>query len=138
MHRTSPQFARLPHLRVLALLAWLMVVLAPVLGAGGGVPGDARSMGRTSSVMPMADHAAHDMSAMTAGCCTGQALHGHDMGGDCPCAVTCASVLPVLALAVPAVPSMHATTVPRHGAMAPDVVRSPPLRPPLLQTPRLT
>jgi hypothetical protein len=138
MHRPFYQLARLPHLRVLALLAWLVLALAPVHGATGGMTGDARNMGRASSAMPMADHAAHDMSAMTAGCCAAQTPHDHHTGGDCPCAASCTSVLPVLALAVPAVPCMHAMAVPRHDAAAPDVVRSPPLRPPMPQTPRLT
>ena len=89
-------------------------------------------------MMQMTGHMVHDMSAMTADCCAGQAAHGHDMTSNCHCAATCASVLPVLAMAELAHSSMEAMPIPRHGAVAPSVTRSPPLRPPLLQTPRLT
>lgn len=138
MHRTLRHPARLPHLRVLAWLAWLMLALAPVHAAPGGMTCDAHDMGQASSAMPMADHVTHGLSAMASSCCAGQAPHGHDQSGDCPCAVACASVLPVLALAELARPFAHAMTIPRHGALAPDIVRSVPLRPPLLQTPRLS
>lgn len=138
MHRSLRHLARTPHLRVLAWLAWLMLTVTPVYGAPAGMTGDAHGMGQTSPMMQMADHSAHDMSAMTADCCTGQAAHGHDMTGSCHCAATCASVLPVLAMAELAPPSMDAMPVPRHGAVAPSVTRSPPLRPPLLLTSRLT
>jgi hypothetical protein len=138
MHRSLRHLARTPHLRVLAWFAWLMLALAPAHGAPGGMVGDAHDMSPTSSMMPMADHAAHAMSAMADDCCTGQAPHTHDAMNSCHCAATCTSVLPALAMPELAPAAMHAMSVPRHGAMAPSVTRSPPLRPPLLQTSRLT
>lgn len=138
MHRSLRHFARTPNLRVLAWLAWLMLALTPAYGAPGGTLGDAQGVSQTSAMMPMADHAAPDMAAMTTDCCPGQSPHTHDAMGSCHCAATCASVLPVLAMLELAPASMHGMPVPRHGTMAPSVTRSPPLRPPLLQTSRLT
>jgi hypothetical protein len=142
MHRFLRHPARTPHLRVMAWFAWLMLALTPVYGAPGGMASDghgmSHGMSQTSLMIPMTDHAAHDMSAMTTDCCTGQAPHTHDAMSSCHCAATCASVLPVPAMLELAPAFMHAMSVPRHGAMAPSVTRSPPLRPPLLQTSRLT
>jgi hypothetical protein len=135
MHRLLRHLARRPHLRVLALLAWLMLALMPVHGAPGGMMDESHGM---NQAMSMADHGVHDMTTMTADCCAGQTPHDHAATGSCHCAATCASVLPALALAGLAPLRMEAMVVPRHGAMAPSVQRSPPLRPPLQQTPRLT
>lgn len=138
MHRSLRQLARTPHLRVLAWLAWLMLALTPAYGAPGGTMDDARGVNQTSAMMPTADHAAPDMAAMTSDCCAGQSPHTQDAMGSCHCAATCASVLPVVAMLELAPASMHATPVPHQGTMAPSVTRSPPLRPPLPQTSRLT
>lgn len=140
MHRSLRQLARTPHLRVLAWLAWLMLALTPAYGAPGGTMNDAHGVHQTSTAMTMtmADHAEPDLAAMTSDCCAGQSPHTHDAMGSCHCAATCASVLPVVAMLELAPASMHAMPVPHHGTMAPSVTRSPPLRPPLLQTSRLT
>lgn len=138
MHRSLRHLARTPHLRVLAWLAWLMLAVTPVYGTPDGMAGDSHASAPAASAMAMADHAAHDMSAMLADCCATQALHDHGSMNNCHCAATCVSVLPTLAMMELAPAPIDALSVPRHGQTAPDVLRSPPLRPPLLQTPRLT
>lgn len=140
MHRSLRQLVRTPHLRVLAWLAWLMLALTPAYGAPDGTMDDAHGVHQTSTAMTMtmADHAAPDMAAMMSDCCPGQSPHTHDAMGSCHCAATCASVLPVVAMLELAPASMHAMPVPHQGTMAPSVIRSPLLRPPLPQTSRPT
>jgi len=133
MHRRLCHLARAPHLRVLAWLAWAMLALTPAFAAPAGM-GGAHGGGQAVPAMQMADHDTHDMSAMTADCCAAPTAHGHAAMSDCHCPVTCASVLPAVAMAELAAVPVAAMPVPRRGAMAPHLNRSPPLRPPLLQT----
>jgi hypothetical protein len=132
MHRRLRQVVRTPPLRVLAWLAWLLLAASPVfaapVGVGGAHDGPAASM-------PKVDHAAHDGSAVTADCCSTPGVPGH-AATDCHCPATCASALPALAMVEMPLVRVAVTPPPRHGAMAPDQLRSPPLRPPLPPLPR--
>jgi hypothetical protein len=132
MHRRLRQVVRTPHLRVLAWLAWLMLAASPVFAAPFGT--GAHDMGPPASTMQMVGHAAHDLSAMAADCCAAPDAHGHGAVNDCPCPATCVSALPASAMGTLASVPAVAMPVTRRGAMAPDFFRSPPLRPPLLQT----
>jgi len=104
-----------------------MLVLAPLHASPGSAVEAAVHDG--ASMAMMAGHGAHDMPASMHDCC--QAPSGHDMATDCHCATTCASVLPVLAMPELAGVARQVPTIPGHVAMAPGIVQSPPLRPPM-------
>jgi len=108
-----------------------MLVLTPLQATPD--PAATVSVHDHAAVVMMAGHAAHDMPM--GDCCP--TPHGHDATADCHCVATCASVLPVLAMPELARMDRHTPAMPCHAVMAPGVVRSPPLRPPLLQTSRL-
>lgn len=134
MNRTLRRFTNTPHLRVMAWLAWLFLAVAPVHGMPGQMAGDLPVVTAMSSMTHATDHAGQAMPGMADDCCAGQNHGGDAPMPGCHCVATCASVLPVFAMVTlfPVFPA--AIYVPRHGASAPSVTRSPPLRPPLLQT----
>ena len=134
MNRTLCHFANTPRLRVMAWLAWLILAVAPVHGMPGQMTGDLPAVAAMSSMTHAVHHAGHAMPGMADDCCTGQGHRGGAPMPGCHCVATCAGVLPVFAM-VALFPVFPGTMyVPRHGAGTPSVTRSPPLRPPLLQT----
>lgn len=107
-----------------------MLAATPAFGAPAATTGMA--MDHATMATSAADHAAH---AIADDCCSTQTPHGQAaMGGDCHCAVTCVSVLPALAFGDWTLAMPDAMPVSRHGAVAPRVAFSPPLRPPLQLT----
>jgi hypothetical protein len=119
----------------MAWLAWLMLAVAPAYGMPSGMMDGARY---ATPLSHMVDHIRHVMPMMVSDCCADQVHADHGAMTVCHCAVTCASVLPALAIAEFAPVALDAMHVPRHGAVAPGIIPSPPLRPPLIQTSSLT
>jgi hypothetical protein len=109
-------------LRLMALLAWLLMVVSMPAASAGSMPGMVH--GVTSTTM---GHAAHAMT-----------MHGHHAdhccGGashpSCQCEAMCGSVL------LPAVPTLYGTAMlagiqaSMRSVDAPTPDRTPPLRPP--------
>jgi hypothetical protein len=127
----------LPHLRVLAWLAWVMLALAPVHAAPGGMSGMAPAVGHVAQMVPMSDQMHYTMPTK-AECCDGQDHAGHGTTNACHCAATCGTVLPVMAMTLlsavsPAV--LHIASLP---VTAPKLAHAPPLRPPLRRAFELT
>lgn len=132
MHRTFRHLRRLPYLRVMAWLAWLMLALAPVHATPGGMPGMVSVIDHSVHLPQMSDQM-HRAMPVKAECCDGQDHAGHGMTNTCHCAATCGTVLPVMAMTLlsavaPAV--LHVASLP---VRAPRVTYTPLLRPPLLE-----
>jgi hypothetical protein len=121
--------ARLPSLRAMAWLAWLILALAPVHGMPRGMAGDALRGAPASSVAHAADHGP-DAMPVASGCCADHGLGQRDAMTSAHCAAACGSLLQVATLAalVPAAPEPLHVSPPF--ASAPSVVHAPPLRPP--------
>ncbi|WP_460876975.1 hypothetical protein [Rhodanobacter koreensis] len=122
---------------MLAWLAWLMLALAPVHAAPGGMPGMVPVVDHGVHLAQMSDQMHHAMPTK-AECCDGQDHAGHAMTNACHCAATCGTVLPVMAMPLlsavsPAV--LHIASLP---VTAPKLAHVPPLRPPLHQVFELT
>lgn len=125
MQRSLRQVFRQPHLRVMALLAWLMLALLPAHARPVPMAMSGASMPTT---MPQAN-----------------AEHPHDTGTDCcadqvgmtgcHCAASCAFTTPLIEAATLA--SVPLTARPAAFAVLrmPGQPRVPPLRPPLVQMP---
>lgn len=123
----SPQPLRSRPCRVVAWLAWLILVVSPLQAAPSS-----SSMGLMSH-----DHAAsiehgHEHAALTMAddCCSQSHLAGLSLQGACHCASMCASTLPAMAIVrldrvAPTVPLVVLRPV--H---APRGVHIPLLRPP--------
>ncbi|OOG56836.1 hypothetical protein B0E48_12175 [Rhodanobacter sp. C03] len=121
----------------MAWLAWLMLAVAPVHAAPGGMMGMAPAAGHAAHLAQASDHAHHTMSAK-AECCDGRDHAGHGTTNACHCAATCGTALPVMAMATfpPVAPA--AMPVPLGLVVAPKLMHAPPLRPPLVALPKLT
>lgn len=121
--------ARSPHLRVMAWLAWLILVINPVSGYGAplGIMYDIHSAAHVSHVAQASDYCqqAAPVKVDRAGCGDYDTGAGH----ICHCAETCCSLLPTaMAVLAPAILS-SILWFPRRVA-APSTGSSPPLRPP--------
>jgi hypothetical protein len=117
---------RLRCLLAMALLAWLMLAIAPFGAWTAAQPAPATTMHASHASMPMDQ----------AGCCDG-AAHDHAGRTDplaahpCHCALPCAGMLPAThpgLAALPAMPARYASPRPQE---APLSGHAPPLRPPL-------
>lgn len=116
---------RLRCLLAIALLAWLMLAVAP-FGAWA----------HAASALPepsMAGHAADASMHMGASGCYGDQAGQPDSNTthSCHCALLCAGVLPSAHASLAAVPMMAARYAPPHSLEAPLTGFAPPLRPPL-------
>jgi hypothetical protein len=111
-------------MRVLALFAWLMLVLAaPPAAAMGSAIGMPHS-GMSVAMRSMMGHDAHHAAAHTDGCC------GNPAHSTCHCDAMCGTVL------LPVVSALSRSSAPvgsyalLRGIDAPTVDPVPPLRPP--------
>jgi len=129
MNRPLRHAARLPSLRAMAWLAWLILALAPAHGMPRGMMGEASHTASASSVAHAVDHGQHVMPGQP-DCCGGQGHDTHGARGSAQCAAVCGSVLPAVAMAglVPAVPEPW--RVPPSFVAAPSVMQAALLRPP--------
>ena len=137
MPRTLRHLVRLPHLRVMAWLAWLMLALAPVHAAPGGMPGMVPAADHGVHLAHMSDQMHHTMP-VKAECCDGQDHAGHGTTNTCHCAATCGTVLPVMAMTLLSAVAPAVLHVDSLRAIAPKLAHAPPLRPPLLRISELT
>ncbi len=115
---------RLRCLLAIALLAWLMLAVAPF-----GAWAHAASTAPAS----MAGHAADASMHMGAsGCCDDQPGQPHsNTTHSCHCALLCAGVLPSAQAGLAATPMMANRYAPPRPIEAPLTGFAPPLRPPL-------
>jgi hypothetical protein len=137
MHRTLRQLARSPHLRVMAWLAWLILAVAPVHAAPGGMMGVASAPDQGAHLLHTPDHMHHVMP-VKADCCGDRDHGGHGTAGSCHCAATCGTVLPVMAMAGLSLMTPAVLHVSWRKVVAPKLAHAPPLRPPLMRTSELT
>lgn len=139
MNRRLRAPIRSPHLRAMAWLAWLMLVLTPLHAAPSAVAGPlpagaGASHSMATPAMPM--HAMHAMTTMGHAraqipgcCCHGQ---GHDDCGSigaCHCAGG-GSALPLAAMPELAPPMLGAVYASARRLAPPGRIHAPPLRPP--------
>jgi len=129
MSRLLRHAARLPSLRAMAWLAWLILALAPVHGMPRGVAGDAGGAAPAAAVAHAVDHGRQVMPAPT-DCCDGLHHDQHGSMGSAQCAAACGSVLPALAMAGLAPVAPELLRVSSSFVAAPSVVHAVPLRPP--------
>lgn len=116
---------RLRCLLAMALLAWLMLAVAP-FGAWA----------HTASALPESSMAAHTADASmhmgASGCCDDQAGQpDSNTTHSCHCALLCAGVLPAAQASLAATPMIAARYAPPRPIEAPLTGFAPPLRPPL-------
>ncbi len=137
MPHTLRHLARLPHLRVMAWLAWLMLAVAPVHAAPGGMMGMGPAVDHSVHQAQMSDQM-HHITPAKAECCDGQDDAGHGTTNACHCAATCGTALPVMAMAALSPVAPAAMPVPLGIVVAPKLMHAPPLRPPLVVLPKLT
>ncbi|WP_235605962.1 hypothetical protein [Rhodanobacter thiooxydans] len=130
MNHPLRHVARLPFLRAMAWLAWLILALAPLHGMPRGMVGDAIGAAPAAMVAHVVDHGRHVMPA-PADCCGGPHHDQHGSMGSAQCAAACGSALPALAMAglVPVAP--EPLRVSSSVVAAPSVVHAVPLRPPV-------
>jgi hypothetical protein len=129
MNRPLRHAARLPSLRAMAWLAWLILALAPLHGMSPGMAGDVGGAAPAAAVAHAVDHGRRAMPA-PADCCGD--LHHDQRGsmGSAQCAAACGSVLPALAMAGLAPVAPEPLRVASSFVAAPSVVHAVPLRPP--------
>lgn len=129
MNRSLRHAARLPSLRAMAWLAWLLLALAPLHGMPRGMAGDAGAV-PAAAVAHALDHGGQALPA-AADCCDGSHPDQHGSMGSAQCAAACGSVLPVLAMAGLTPVTPEPLRVVSSFVAAPSVVHAVPLRPPL-------
>ncbi|HET6805546.1 MAG TPA: hypothetical protein VFH59_08915 [Frateuria sp.] len=109
-------------LLALAVLAWLMLALAPL--------GASPRMAATPTAHAHATHGSMHLDAT--GCCGDHAGQpGRHATHPCPCALPCAGVLPSTPAGLAAVPMLPSRYAPPRPIEAPLSGFAPPLRPPL-------
>lgn len=112
-------------LTAMALLAWLMLAVAPF-----GMWPRAVSAPQKSTMTSHASHGTMHMDEAT--CCADHANHPDTpTTQDCHCALPCAGLLPPTPASLAASPAMPARYEPPHPITAPLSGFAPPLRPPL-------
>lgn len=121
----------------MAWLAWLMLALAPVHAAPGGMPGMAPAVGHVAHMARMSDQMHHTMPTK-AECCDGEDHGSHGMTNTCHCAATCGTVLPVMAMTLLSAATPAVLRVASLSVIAPKLMHAPPLRPPLVVLSKLT
>jgi len=130
MNRPLRHAARLPSLRAMAWLAWLILALAPLHGMSPGMAGDVGGAAPAAAVAHAFDHGGQALPA-PADCCDGSHPDQHGSMGSAQCAAACGSVLPVLAMAGLTPVAPQPLRVVSSFVAAPSVVHAVPLRPPL-------
>jgi hypothetical protein len=115
----------------MAWLAWLMLAVAPVHAAPGGMMGMAPAADHAAQQAQASDHAHHTKAE----CCDGQDHAGHGTTNACHCAATCGTALPVMAMAALSPVALVAVPVPLGLVVAPKLMHAPLLRPPLVVSP---
>lgn len=133
MNRILHRLARSPHPRVMASLAWLILVINPVavygapLGMMHGVHSRTLPVAHVAQVSDQCHHAAPVKADHS--CCSDH-NSGGTMNHTCSCAAVCCSALPAMAMAgVPAVPISTMHWAPLRADLR-SSNRAPPLRPP--------
>ena len=130
MTRTIRHFADSPRLRVMALLAWLLLVMTPAHGMPlrmiGGMQHHADHPALSTQTN---DHCRHAVSIKADRSCCG--THGNCCGGHiCGCAAACASVFAIQAMRGFAYKQISAAHETPRDATVPSSHFAPPLRPP--------
>ncbi|MEO8999899.1 MAG: hypothetical protein ABI227_09880 [Rhodanobacter sp.] len=131
MKQTRRHWLGSQSFRVMAWLAWLMLVALPVHGAPPDMMGGPHSAGHVSSVTQDAAHCQHHASVKVDRCCGDHDDHCcHGSINACQCVTVCSSALPVTAMTLPmsVMPDAQPSALLRIAA--PSVVHAPPLRPP--------
>lgn len=107
-------------LRVLALLAWILLALSPIVGSAG--------LARAMGMSPASSHGMQGMAAHAAqhdGCCGSTSLHA-----SCQCVSMCGAALLPAATVLPGRAALPAGYAMLRAIDAPGVEPNPPLRPP--------
>lgn len=110
----------------MALLAWLMLAVAPFVASARMVPAQQQAS-------TMQAHTSHATMAMDAAdCCDNHASHPDRQASPaCHCALPCAGVLPSTLAGLASLPLAPAGYAPPLSIEAPLSGFAPPLRPPL-------
>jgi hypothetical protein len=127
--RTIRHFSYSPRLRVMALLAWLLLVITPAYGMPLGMTGGMHHAGHATFSTQTADHCHHAAPVKADRSCCGT----HDScyaGPACGCAAACSSVMVVQAMRGFACVSIAAIHWSPRDAAVPRSDFAPPLRPP--------
>jgi hypothetical protein len=126
--RTIRHLAHSPRLRVLALLAWLFLVITPAFGVPTAMAGGMHRADHTTSSTQIIHHCDHAAPVKADRSCCGndQCCVGH----ACGCGASCGSVLALPVIRGLASASASGLRWSPHTTSVPRFDFTPPLRPP--------